>query len=310
MSITTTSLHPVIGERVEGLDLSEPLTPDAVANLKQILHERQLLVFPRQPLSQDQFLAFSRTFGEPEFYTLRGYGGVPSDKGADEPVPLVQRLTNLNADNVPYGPCPQMDRMAIAENWHSDSSYRAVPSYVTLLNAVETPTVGGDTHFTSTHAAYDAIPKSLRDQIENYHVRHNWEYQRTRAPGMEPITEDERASVPPVIHKLVQRHPATGRKLLYLSSGAETILELPYEDGQNLIKELTEIATAPERVYTHKWGPNDLVMWDNRATLHRAGVFDYRSTVLRRLLHRVVIAGDAAAYEQPQATPSLARAST
>lgn len=298
MTLDICPLHTVVGARIEGIDLSEPVSQQDFDIIEQTLHKSQVLVFPDQPLTVDTFLNFAKLFGEPEIYKLRGYGGVPDGKTKlTEPPPLVQRLTNLNSDGVPMGPCPQMDRMAIAENWHSDSSYRAVPSYLTLLHGVEVPPVGGDTHFTSLHAAYDSLSDEMRERIENFNVLHSWEYQRTLAPGVEPITDDERRSVPPVIHKLVQRHPQTGRKLLFLSSGAESIVELPYAEGRDLLAQLLEMSTRPTAVYTHKWKARDVVMWDNRATLHRAGDFDYRSRTLRRLLHRIVIAGDPEAYD-------------
>jgi len=310
MSITTAQPHPLIGASVAGLDLSKPLSAQTAAALKALLDERQVLVFRGQQLDQEAFLEFSRTFGEPEVYALRGYGGVPDGKTAiAAPLPLVQRLTNLGPDGQPMGPCPQMDRMSIAENWHSDSSYRAVPSYVTMLYGVEIPSVGGDTHFTSLHAAYDALTDGEKTAFEDYKVVHNWEFQRKRAPGVEPITDEERKSVPAVVHKLVQTHPQTGRKLLFLSSGAEYILGLPYAEGRALIVRLIEASTRPEAVYTHKWQPGDVVLWDNRATLHRAGDFDYRSPTLRRLLHRIVIAGDDGAYAQefaPEQRPEAA----
>jgi alpha-ketoglutarate-dependent 2,4-dichlorophenoxyacetate dioxygenase len=307
MSIKVTPVHPNIGAEVQGLDLRVAPAGAAFQSVEEALNRYQVLVFRNQDLSKDEFLQFARIFGQPESFRLRGYGNVPANGKKVDDVPAVQRLTNLNDAGVPMGPCPQMDRMSIAENWHSDSSYRAVPSYVTLLHGVETPTEGGDTHFTSQYAAYEALPPSLQKSIEPFEVIHNWEYQRTLSPGMEPITEDERKSTPPVMHRLVQRHPATGRKHLFISASAEFIDGLPRAEGRALLDELTRICTRPEAIYTHKWQVRDVVMWDNRATLHRAGGFDYRSPTLRRLLHRVVIAGNPAAYRDQNAADNASR---
>jgi alpha-ketoglutarate-dependent 2,4-dichlorophenoxyacetate dioxygenase len=307
MSVKITPVHPHIGAEVAGLDLRVAPTGEALQSVEDALNQYQVLIFRNQDLSKEEFLAFARTFGQPESFRLRGYGNVPTNSKKVDDVPLVQRLTNLNDAGTPMGPCPQMDRMSIAENWHSDSSYRAVPSYVTLLHGVETPLVGGDTHFTSQYSAYDALQPSLRNSIEPLEVIHNWEYQRTLSPGMEPITDDERKSTPPVMHRLVQRHPATGRKHLFISASAEFIDGRPRAEGRALLEELTRVCTRPEAIYTHKWQPLDVVLWDNRAALHRSGGFDYRSTTLRRLLHRVVIAGDSAAYRNQDAAQNASR---
>lgn len=290
MTLNIEPLHPLIGARLSGVDLSQALAADTFPKVREALHRHQVLVFPGQELTQRHLLNFAERFGRPEVFPD------PTERIGE--VPHVLRLTNLNDGNQPSGPSPRMARMSLAENWHSDSSYRRVPSYVTFLHGVETPAAGGggDTDFTSLHSAYEALPEDLRTRIEPLSAVHNWEYQRTLSPGRQPMTEEERASTPPVRHRLVQRHPDTGRKLLFISSSAEYIDGLARAEGRELLNELTRIATQPQLVYTHRWTVNDLVMWDNRATLHRAAGFDYQSLTLRRLLHRVVIAGDAAAY--------------
>lgn len=295
MSISVRQLHPVVGCEIDGVDLRN-LSEQDFEGVREALYRHQVALVRGQQLDKSAFLDFARRFGEPEVFRLKGYGDVSGSEKQVADLPLVQRLTNLTSEGKPMGPCPQMDRMSIAENWHSDSSYRAVPSFVTLLHGIEVPNVGGDTHFTSLHAAYDAVPDALRSELEELEVVHNWEYQRTLAPGQEPISKEERDATPPVIHRLVQRHPQTGRKLLFLSASAEHIVGWPYDKGRALLDELMALATRPEAIYTHRWQPLDIVLWDNRATLHRAGQFDYRSTVLRRFLHRVVIAGDSSAY--------------
>lgn len=293
MTVTIEPLHPCVGGRLHGLDLSRPLDDQAFSQVRDALHRHQVLVFPKQNLSQRDMLAFAQRFGKPELFPD------PTERTGE--VPEVLRLTNLGDDDQPMGPCLRMERMSLAENWHSDSSYRRVPSLATMLYGVEIPAEGGDTHFTSMHASYDALPEDLRKRIEPLSAVHSWEYQRMLTPGRQPMTEAERASTPPVAHRLVQRHPETGRKLLFTSASALRIDGMADAEGRELLDELTRISTRPEAVYTHRWKLRDLVMWDNRATLHRAAGFDYQSRTLRRLLNRVVVGGDPGAYTAPLA---------
>jgi alpha-ketoglutarate-dependent 2,4-dichlorophenoxyacetate dioxygenase len=288
MSIEIEPLHPLVGARLHGLDLSRPLGDEQFAAVREALHRHQMLTFPNQQLSQRQMLTFAERFGKPEVF--------PDPTEAIGEVPHVLRLGNLDESGNPYGPCLRMERMSLAENWHTDSSYRRVPALATFLHGVVLPETGTHTHFTSLHAAYDALPDALRRQIEPLSAIHNWEYQRTLSPGRAPMTVAERAGTPPVAHRLVQTHAESGRKLLYISSSAQRVEGLPYAEGRALLAELLRIAILPSAVYSHPWSPLDLVMWDNRATLHRAGQFDYQSLTLRRLMHRVVIGGNPAAY--------------
>ena len=296
MSMTIEPLHPCVGARLHGLDLSRPLNDEPFGQVRDALHRYQVLVFPDQRLSQRDMLAFAERFGPPEVFPD------PTERTGE--VPQVLRLTNLDDDGKPFGPCLRMERMSLAENWHSDSSYRRVPSLATMLHGVEVPAEGGDTDFTSMHASYDALPEDLRGRIEPLSAVHSWEYQRMLTPGRQPMTEAERASTPPVAHRLVQCHPVTGRKLLFISASALRIEGMGGAESRTLLDELTRISTRPEAVYTHRWKLRDLVMWDNRATLHRAAGFDYQSRTLRRLLHRVVVGGDPAAYAAGRAMSS------
>ena len=264
LQISIKPIHSVVGAEVRGVDLSQPLSADGFAQIRQALDKHQMLLLRDQNLDQESLLAFARHFGEPEIF--------PDPNTTTGKVPQVLRLTNLNADNQPTGPGPHMARLSLAENWHSDSSYRAVPSYITFLHAIEIPTQGGDTHFTSMHASYDALPPELRERVEPLSAIHSWEYQRALTPGRPPMTDAERASTPPIAHRLVQRHPSTGRKLLFLSASARNVDGLPEPDSRNLLNELLSVATAPERVYTHKWRLKDLVMWAPPCTARAASI--------------------------------------
>ncbi len=286
MKIDILPLHPAIGARIQGVDLRIPLEPAVLGKVLDTFNRRQLLYFPAQDLTEMQMLAFARQFGEPEIFV--------DPTALNGGVPQVMHLTNLDSGGNPMGPSPRMAWMSLAENWHSDSSFRRVPALATMLNGIIIPTSTGDTDFASLHIAYDALSDELKGKLEPLSAVHSWEYQRMLTPGREPISEEERTAAPPVTHRLVQKHPATGRKLLFLSSSACAIEGLPEAEGRELLARLTRLATRPEVVYTHKWRQHDLLMWDNRATLHRAAGFDYQSLVLRRKMHRIVIGGVAA----------------
>ena len=287
MTIDIRSLHPDFGARIDGLDLRAPLEPEVLEKVLDAFNRRQLLYFPGQDLTEMQMLAFARQFGEPEIFV--------DPTALNGGVPQVMHLTNLDSAGNPMGPGPRMAWMSLAEYWHNDSSYRRVPALATMLNGIIIPTSTGDTDFASLHVAYDALSDELKHKLEPLSAVHGWEYQRMLTPGREPISEEERATAPPILHRLVQSHPATARKLLYLSSSACAVEGVAEAEGRELLGRLTRVATRPEVVYTHKWRQHDLLMWDNRATLHRAAGFDYQSLTLRRKMHRIVIGGVGAA---------------
>lgn len=299
---TVEPLHHLVGARLGGYDLSEPMDPTNLKIIREYLAQYQVLVFPEQSLDRKMFYRFAMAFGASEVFKHPGFVIPPDpDEGG-----IVQRLTNLDEQGVPLGDCAQTRRMGITENWHTDSSYRTVPAFLTLLYGVEIPTEGGDTHFASMHAAYDALPPDLREKVEPLGAVHSWEFQRKLVPDAAPITEEERQLNPPVIHPLVQHHRETSRKLLYTSSSAERIVGLPYDEGRAILDEIMRISTRPEAIYAHKWSVGDVVIWDNRATFHRVGAFDYQSLTLRRLLHRMVVAGDPADYTDRTILPQIA----
>ena len=243
--------------------------------------------FAIRTITDSQYLAFARRFGPLELFVDA------SMRGAE--FPEIGRLTNLDENGRPFGPCPKMETMSLAENWHTDSSYRQIPSMATLLYGMVVPSVGGDTQFASMYAAYEALSPALRERIENLTAEHSWEYQRALVTGWKPLSAEEKASAPPATHKLVRRHPETGRKSLYISSSAETIRGMDRAASRALLDELTQIATREEAVYTHKWRPGDVMIWDNRCTFHRSAGFDYQSTVHRRMLGRIIVGGQQAA---------------
>jgi alpha-ketoglutarate-dependent taurine dioxygenase len=290
-------LHPHIGAEITGIDLADETAPAVWEQIQAAFHQHLLLVFRDQRIDEAATVRFARRFGPLEEFVDASYRGAR--------YPEITRLTNLDENGRPYGPCAKMAKMSLAENWHTDSSYRAIPALATLLHGMEVPGVGGDTGFASMYRAYEQLSDEQRRRIDKLSVIHSWEYQRGLVQGFPPLSDDERQAAPPVRHPLVRQHPQTLRNSVYISSSAIQIEGLPPNDGVALLRELIEIATAPENVYIHRWRPLDLLIWDNRVALHRSEGFDYQSLEHRRLLHRIVVAGSPTA---PLPAPTEARA--
>jgi alpha-ketoglutarate-dependent 2,4-dichlorophenoxyacetate dioxygenase len=177
--------------------------------------------------------------------------------------------------------------------WHSDSSFKEVPSLCSLLSARIIPPEGGATEFASTRCAYPSLPDALKRQVETAVAVHDFSWSRDQIrPGF--FTEKERAEYPPVRHPLVRTNPVNGRKALFLGAHASHIVGMPVEEGRALLKELLEHVTQPEFRYRHAWQEGDLVIWDNRCVLHRATPFD--TTRHKRFMQRTTVSGDPAEF--------------
>jgi alpha-ketoglutarate-dependent taurine dioxygenase len=272
-------LSPAGGVEITGADLSRPLSPDRLAAVLAAFRERHILVFRDQDMSQDEQLAFTRQLGEIEEHVGR--------HSAAGRYGLVHTVTNLDEDGRPTTKLIQVGNY----HWHTDKSYHAVPSLMTILHAKELPPVGGNTQFANMALAYDALPAAMKRRIAGMRVVHTWAASRRRA-GAPPPSEIEMRERPPVEHPLVRTHPETGAKTLYIGNHASHIIGMPEEDSEALLQELLEHATQPQFVYTHHWRDGDLVMWDNRCLLHRA-LANYEMAKHRRVLHRTVVTGTA-----------------
>jgi alpha-ketoglutarate-dependent 2,4-dichlorophenoxyacetate dioxygenase len=272
-----TPLSEVAGAVIVGLDLSQPLEATTRQAILEAFLQHRVLVFRAQALSREQQAAFTQQFGPLEEHVIR----LPTGEKA----PIVQPVTNLDAEGRPTR------RPHTVGNyfWHTDKSYHAVPSLMTLLHAVELPAEGGDTQFANMALAYRALPPTRQRQLAKLKVVHSWEANR-RNTGNRPATAEEIAERPPVTHPLVRTHPETGEKVLYLGYHVSHVVGMPENEGRKLLFDLLEEATQPEFVYSHKWRRGDLVIWDNRCLLHRA-VANYAMERERRVLHRTVVRG-------------------
>ena len=270
-------LSPVGGAEITGIDLSEPLAPGTVGAIRDAFLAHHILVFRDQNLSGEAQLAFTRNFGEIEGHV----GRLPNG----ERLPLLHVVSNLGADGGPTRTPPTHGNYF----WHTDKSYHAVPSLLTMLHAVEVPPEGGDTQFANMHMAYAALDDATREEVSDLRAIHSWEANR-RNTGNTPATEMQKRERPPVSHPITRIHPETGRKSLYIGVHTSHVEGRPRDEGRAFLDRLLRRATREEFIYTHKWRRGDLVLWDNRCLLHRA-VANYDMESHRRILHRTVVRG-------------------
>jgi alpha-ketoglutarate-dependent 2,4-dichlorophenoxyacetate dioxygenase len=290
MAVSIGQLHPVFVGEVSGVDLRRKLTHDEVAALEAGMDRYAVLVFQGQDITDEQQIAFSRNFGEIE----NSYGGNVTRPGQKRLNPLMNDVSNLGEDNRPLARDDRRRLFNLGNQlWHSDSSFRAVPAKYSLLSGRMVVDKGGNTEFADMRAAYDALDAETKALVEGLVCEHSLLYSRGQL-GFE-VTDEERMLFRPVRQSLVRTHPVTGRKSLYLASHAGTIVGWPVPEARALLRDLTEHATQPQFVYSHKWRQYDLVMWDNRQTMHRVRRFDDR---LVRDMRRTTVAGDAPTAEQ------------
>ena len=290
MAVSIRQLHPVFMGEVSGVDLRQALTRDEVAALEAGMDRFAVLVFHGQEITDEQQIAFSRNFGEIE----NSYGGNVTRPGQKRLNPLMNDVSNLGEDNRPLARDDRRRLFNLGNQlWHSDSSFRAVPAKYSLLSGRVVVEKGGNTEFADMRAAYNALDNESKALVEDLVCEHSLIYSRGQL-GFE-VTSEERVLFRPVRQRLVRTHPVTGRKSLYLASHAGTIVGWPVPEARALLRDLTEHATQPQFVHSHKWRQYDLVMWDNRQTMHRVRRFDES---LVRDMRRTTVAGDSPTAEQ------------
>jgi taurine dioxygenase len=277
LPLALTPLSDAGAAEIAGLDLSRPLPAGTVAAIRRALSDWPVLVFRGQSLPKDAQAAFSKQFG-----ALEGHIGTLSDGST---FPLVHTLTNRDAD----GNVINLDVAKLNWFWHSDKSYHAAPSFVTILHALEVPPEGGETQFSNARRAWAALSPSMQARIEKLRAVHDWVASRINS-GTSPATEEQKRERPPVTHPLVRTHPETGEKSLYLGVHVSHIEGLPADESRALLAELTAHVGDPRFLYTHRWRAGDVVMWDNRCLHHRA-LDTYDMAAHPRVLNRTVVVG-------------------
>jgi len=294
MSIAIRPLQPAFAGEVSGVDIRKPISREDVAAIEAGMDRYAVLVFREQDITDEQQMAFSLNFGAIE--NARG-GNVtkPEDlrlaKGMND-------VSNLGKDGKPLARDSRQRLFNLGNLlWHSDSSFRAIPAKYSLLSARTVNKKGGDTEFADMRAAYDGLDEDTRREVEDLVCEHSLMYSRGSL-GFTEYTDEEKEMFKPVRQRLVRTHPVTERKSLYLSSHAGTILGRPTPEARILLRDLNEHATQPRFVYVHKWKLHDLVMWDNRQTMHRGRRYDETQP---RDVRRTTVAGDSPTVAQAAA---------
>jgi alpha-ketoglutarate-dependent 2,4-dichlorophenoxyacetate dioxygenase len=294
MTIVVRQLHKHFVGEVSGVDLRKPLTGEEVRDIQAAIDKYAVLVFHGQDITDDQQLAFAVNFGERE--NPRGGNIIKQEdyrlsSGLND-------VSNLGKDGKPL-PRDHRNHLFNLGNclWHSDSSFRTVPAKYSLLSARVVNPKGGNTEFGDMRAAYDALDEETKAEIDDLICEHSLMYSRGSL-GFLDYSDEEKEMFKPVLQRLVGTHPAHGRKSLYLSSHAGKVLGMSVPEGRLLLRDLTEHATQPDFVYVHRWTVHDLVMWDNRQTMHRVRRYDQSQP---RDMRRATIAGTEPTVAQQQA---------
>jgi alpha-ketoglutarate-dependent 2,4-dichlorophenoxyacetate dioxygenase len=295
MAITVEPVHPLFVGRVTGVDLRRPVDPATFAAIEAASHRHAVLIFPDQRIDDAQQIAFTSLFGPLE---SAAKAVLKESKARLEHREIID-VSNLD-ENDTILPANDRRRLYSLGNqlWHTDASFRRVPARYSLLSARAIPPEGGETEFADLRAAYDALPETMRRRIDGLVAEHSIWHSRGLVAGFE-VNEEERAQLPPVPQVLVRTHPGSKRRSLYLAAHAFRIRGLPEAEGRALLDELTAFATQPRFVYSHRWQVGDLVMWDNRCTMHRGRPYD--DTRYRRDMHRTTVRDHASTLEQENA---------
>ena len=263
-------LQPHFAARMTGIDATRPLTPADVAAIEAGMDKYAVLVLPGQDMTDEQQLAFTRNFGplqEGANTTMTATDDAPATPPSPTSPTSTRTTGKLERDD--------RRRMVALGNrlWHSDASFRIVPARYSLLSGRIVTRDGGNTEFADMRAAYDALDEATKAEIEDLVCEHSLIYSRGQL-GFTDFTDEERHRMKPVLQRLVRTHPVTGRKSLLLSAHIGAIVGWPRPEAMAFIRDLTEHATQPEFVYVHRWTKHDLVIWDNRTTMHRVRRFD------------------------------------
>ncbi len=294
MTIKVTPLTPHIGGRMTGIDVRRKLTPDEVKAVDAGMDKHAVLVLPGQDITDEQQIEFTRNFG-------------PLQNGANATLkrpelrldPAFADVSNIGQDGARLARDDRR-RMASLGNrlWHSDASFRVIPARYSILSGRIVVSDGGNTEFADMRAAYDALDARTKAEIEELICEHSQIFSREQL-GFTEYLPDERAMMKPVRHRLVRTHPTSGRKSIFLSAHIGGIVGWPRPEAMAFIRDLMEHATQRPFVYSHQWTQHDLVIWDNRATMHRVRRYDDMNMV--RDLRRTTTKSDGPTAEQEAA---------
>jgi len=281
VALPTRPLHACFGVEVLDVDVRR-LDDERFGEVVALFEDHSVLLFRGQTLSDEDQIVFSRRFGPLEI-SLRTITSLA------QVAPEISNLANVDAEDqlIPSGDRRNLFN-AGNQMWHTDSSFKRVPAHASLLSAREVPPRGGETEFASTRVAWEALPVAMQRTLEGRVAIHSFAYSRGLI-GDGLLPPEHAAQVPPVPQRLVRVNPRHGRKAYFVGSHACEIVGMGTGEARALLRDLLQRATRPELVYTHRWQPGDLVMWDNRCVLHRGRPWD--ESAYRRVMHRTTVAG-------------------
>ncbi|MBM09849.1 MAG: hypothetical protein CMF69_09815 [Magnetovibrio sp.] len=281
-------LHADFGARGDGIDLRKGLSEGDLSLIEQAIDEYSFLWFPNQFVSDEMQLAFTRLLGKPEpSHVKLGREGV---------IEYFITIGNVQNDGIALGNNHPETQFLTGNNmWHSDSSFREVPTYVSIICAYEVPDEGGITQFVSQRAAYNRLPVKIQGDIGPLIAIHDYVFSRSKV-SPEAVTPSHANSLPPVRQKLVRKNPVSGARNFYIGSHAREIEGWDFTESRELLDNLLERATNPKYIYEHSWSPGDLVIWDNRCLLHRGSGYD--ADKFRRRMRQTRVQGTGSTLEE------------
>ena len=293
MALRITPLHPLFAAEVRGIDLRQ--APDAAlcAEIDRAVDQYAVLVFPGQEISDDAQMAFGEALGPLE--TTRGVVDAHKHRLKHD---RMNDISNIDVDGKLLGADDRRRMFNLGNQlWHSDSSFKATPAKYSMLLGRSIPPEGGETEFADMRVAWEAMPEKLRAKVRDLVAEHSLVFSRSQL-GFTEYTEQELKDFAPVRQRLVRYHPGSGRESIYLSSHIGRIVGWPTPEAMALIRQLVEFATQRAFVHTHYWKQWDLVLWDNRCTMHRARPFE--DQIHPRDMRRVTLTDAAPTMEQRQ----------
>lgn len=290
--VSVKQLHPLFVGEISGIDVSRPLSPSDHKAIVDAIDRYAVVVFHGQKLDDATQIAFASQFGPVEASAAKlRQRDIKHRLASNE----IADISNLDSEGKVLQPEARRRLDWLGNRlWHTDASFRRVPGALSLLYAHIVPPEGGETEFADMRTAYDALPDRTKKELEGLVAEHSIWRSREQL-GVVKYSEEELASLPPVPQRVVRTHPGSGRKTLYVASHASHILGRPVADGRLLLLDLIEHARQPRFVHSHTWKQGDLVIWDNRCTMHRARPFD---TTQVRDLRRVTTRDVASTLEQ------------
>jgi taurine dioxygenase len=280
MPLSLRPLSHALGAEVQGVDLGKPLSNSEFDQIHQAFLDHNILLFRDQEITREQHIAFSRRFGD-----LDTHDSLPRDRHPDYPELLL--VTNIPKENG-----KPSDSKYTGQQWHSDMSFTLVPALGSVLRGITIPPVGGDTMFTNMYLAYDTLSEGMKKMIDGLYAIH------TGSRKIVDLSSDRAVEQgklnPPIAQPVVRVHPETGRKALYIGEKVSCLVDMTEEESRPLIEYLCGHATRPQFVYRHQWRTNDIVLWDNRCTMHIA-LGDYEDGEIRHL-ERTTVKGTPSGY--------------